>query len=216
MLALASLTNVALAVRLDPAVASNLGSLVVLGGAFNCMGNVNPAAEANIWHDPEASDEALGMFPDGVVRVVGLDVTQQCIMTGAQLDVLRESGGARLRALPCSPPSDAGHCAGRFSAYTWAICQFYKAYHVRSVGLDGIFLHDPTALAAVLAPELFGWNDGAVRVSCDGLARGKTLMDTGVKNWVGANDWVGRPKCRVALTVDAPGVLALITRLLIC
>ena len=50
VLALASLTNVVLAVRLDPAVATNLGSLVVLGGAFNCMGNVNPAAEANIWH----------------------------------------------------------------------------------------------------------------------------------------------------------------------
>ena len=49
LLALASLTNVVLAVRLDPAVATNLGSLVVLGGAFNCMGNVNPAAEANIW-----------------------------------------------------------------------------------------------------------------------------------------------------------------------
>jgi inosine-uridine nucleoside N-ribohydrolase len=72
-------------------------------------------------------------------------------------------------------------CAGRFSAYTWSICQFYKAYHQRSVGLDGIFLHDPTALVAVLAPHLFGWNDGAVRVSCDGIARGKTLMDTGVK-----------------------------------
>jgi inosine-uridine nucleoside N-ribohydrolase len=54
VLALASLTNVALAVRLDPAVATNLGSLVVLGGAFNCMGNVNPAAEANIWHDAHA------------------------------------------------------------------------------------------------------------------------------------------------------------------
>ena len=52
---------------------------------------------------------------------------------------------------------------------------------MRSVGLDGIFLHDPTALVAVLAPQLFGWQDGAVRVACDGLARGKTLLDTGAK-----------------------------------
>ena len=52
---------------------------------------------------------------------------------------------------------------------------------MRSVGLDGIFLHDPTALVAVLAPQLFGWHDGAVRVACDGLARGKTLLDTGAK-----------------------------------
>ena len=74
--------------------------------------------------------------------------------------------------------------AGRFSAYTWSICQFYKAYHTRSVGLDGIYLHDPTALVAVLAPQLFGWHDGAVRVSCEGVARGKTLMDTGAKKCV--------------------------------
>ena len=121
VLALASLTNVVLAVRLDPAVAANLGSLVVLGGAFNCMGNVNPAAEANIWratycvpalplltnsvassrrHDPEAADEAFGMFPDGLVRVVGLDVTQKSIMSGAQLDALRDSGGVCFLRLP--------------------------------------------------------------------------------------------------------------------
>ena len=102
------------------------------------------------------------------------------------------------------------------------------------MGLDGIYLHDPTALVAVLAPQLFGWNDGAVRVSCEGIARGKTLMDTGAKkcapsgrtrciacsdaaplrSWVGENDWKGRPKCSVALSVDAPGVLALVMQLL--
>ena len=73
LLALASLTNVVLAVRLDPAVATNLGSLVVLGGAFNCMGNVNPAAEANIWHvmccvTGIASSEALRCFTGTTLR----------------------------------------------------------------------------------------------------------------------------------------------------
>ena len=101
------------------------------------------------------------------------------------------------------------------------------------MGLDGIYLHDPTALVAVLAPQLFSWHDGAVRVSCEGVARGKTLMDTGAKqcapsgrshaacsdaapscSWVGENDWLGRPKCSVALSLDAPGVLALVTQLL--
>jgi uridine nucleosidase len=226
VLALASLTNVALALRRDPSLATTLAGLVVLGGAFNCMGNVNPAAEANIWHDPEAADEALGAFPDGVCSIVGLDVTQASVMSGPHLDALRDAGG-------------------RFSSYCWSICQFYKAYHARSVGLDGIYLHDPTALAAVLAPQHFGWAEGRVRVATAGVARGKTLMDTGVKkcacargmrtwhertrvcmhaaadacvcaacarSWVGANDWTGRPLCRVALTLDAPAVLALVTQ----
>jgi uridine nucleosidase len=225
VLALASMTNVTLALRLDPGIAAKLRAVVVLGGAFNVMGNVNPAAEANIWHDPEAADEAFGAFPDGVLRLVGLDVTQQSVMTGAHLDSLRDGGG-------------------RFSAYAWSICQFYKAYHARSVGLDGIYLHDPTALVAVLAPHLFGWTDGAVRVATEGVARGRTMMDVGTKkcvrvfpwrccalraaccalhltrtlvslllprSWVGANDWTGRPQCRVALTLDAPAVLALVT-----
>jgi uridine nucleosidase len=170
VLALASMTNVTLALRLDPSVAAKLRAVVVLGGAFNVMGNVNPAAEANIWHDPEAADEAFGAFPDGVLRLVGLDVTQQSVMTGAHLDALRDGGG-------------------RFSAYAWSICQFYKAYHARSVGLDGIFLHDPTALVAVLAPQLFGWTDGAVRVATEGVARGRTIMDAGTKKCVRVSRW---------------------------
>lgn len=60
VLALAPLTNVALALRLDPSVAIKLKSLVVLGGAFACSGNVNPAAEANVFHDPEAAGAARG------------------------------------------------------------------------------------------------------------------------------------------------------------
>jgi inosine-uridine nucleoside N-ribohydrolase len=83
--------------------------------------------------------------------------------------------------VPPAAAADGRRCAGKYGAYCWSICQFYKAYHARTVGLDGIFLHDPTALAAVLAPQAFGWTDGAVRVACDGLSRGKTLMDAGTK-----------------------------------
>ena len=67
VLALASLTNVALALHLDPGIAGKLKRLVYLGGAFFVMGNVNPATEANVWHDPEAADWVLGAFPDGCV-----------------------------------------------------------------------------------------------------------------------------------------------------
>lgn len=190
LLALASLTNVALALHLDPSIASKLHALLYLGGAFFCMGNVNPVTEANVWHDPEAADWVLGAFPDGVASVVGLDVTTRSVMRGQDLEQLRD-------------------CGGRFGEYVWSICQFYKSYHQRVMGLDGIYLHDPTALVACLRPELFTWTEGAVRVSCEeGLARGKTFLDTGAKQWALQNAWSGRPKCRVALQLDAPAVLA--------
>jgi len=144
LLALASLTNIALALHLDPSIAGKLKSLLYLGGAFFVMGNVNPATEANVWrvarprqaappltltrsprrgrHDPEAADWVLGAFPDGVTRVVGLDVTTRSVMSGSDLDELRAAGG-------------------RFCEYAWSICQFYKSYHQRSMGMNGIFLH---------------------------------------------------------------------------
>lgn len=162
VLALAALTNIALAVRLDPNFAANLGSLVVLGGAYNVMGNVDPVAEANIWHDPEAADFALGSFPDGVVKLIGLDVTQLCMMPGSQLDALKVSGG-------------------RFAEYVWSISQFYKAYHMTSNRLDGIFLHDPTAFVAVFRPELFSWTPASVCVALEGCARARTILDLGTK-----------------------------------
>lgn len=96
LLALASLTNVALALHLDPGIANKLHALVYLGGAFFVMGNVNPACEANVWHDPEAADWVLGAFPDGVTQIIGLDVTTRSIMMAEHLDTLRDSGGAAL------------------------------------------------------------------------------------------------------------------------
>ena len=52
-----------------------------------------------------------------------------------------------------------------------------------------MYLHDPAAFAAVIAPELFTWRSGAIRVVTEGLARGLTLMDEGKKVWNGPNAW---------------------------
>lgn len=105
--------------------------------------------------------------------------------------VLRPPNPSPPRAL--RPPA-----AGRFGEYVWSITQFYKAYHVRSVGLDGIYLHDPTCVMAAIRPELFRWVEGSVRVATEGIARGRTLMDDGSKNWVSENAWTGRPKIKCA------------------
>ena len=72
--------------------------------------------------------------------------------------------------------------------------------------MDGIYMHDPTALVAVLQPELFTWQTGMVRVCTEGIARGHTIMDVQAKEWNGTNAWVGRPQLQVALGVQAEAV----------
>mmetsp|Transcript_16998 Transcript_16998/g.55606 ORF Transcript_16998/g.55606 Transcript_16998/m.55606 type:complete len:338 (+) Transcript_16998:43-1056(+) len=186
LVALAGLTNVALALHLDPELKTKLKKVVILGGAFTCNGNVNPAAEANIFSDPEAADLVFGSgLP---IDVVGLDVTTKCILTGKQLKEL-------------------GASESRFGKYTESICEFYRAYHVKSYGLDGVYLHDPAAMVMVFREELFEFKSGAVRVEvAEGVMRGKTLLDEGEKKWVGSNPWMDRPKVRVALRCDTERV----------
>lgn len=94
---------------------------------------------------------------------------------------------------------------------------------------DSMFLHDPTALAAVVAPHLFTWLEGPVVVcvgeeesqegglgGCSNPLRGMTVIDQGEKRWAaqknsaGANAWVGRPPARVATGCDSKGVVRLV------
>ncbi|KAK7822427.1 uridine nucleosidase 1 [Quercus suber] len=79
ILALGPLTNLALAIKRDSSFASKVKRLVILGGAFFALGNVNPAAEANIYGDPEAADV---VFTSGAnIAVVGINVTTQVMFT---------------------------------------------------------------------------------------------------------------------------------------
>lgn len=79
-----------------------------MGGAFFCNGNVNPAAEANIFGDPDAADYVFA-HSGASVRVVGLDVTHKCRFTRAELDAL------------------AGR--GTFGAFLAETTQYYLKYH---------------------------------------------------------------------------------------
>lgn len=187
VLALAPLTNIAQAMQLDPDFAENLAELVVLGGAFFTNGNVNPAAEANIFGDPEAAEVVFGSKAQ--MRVVGLDVTHSVSITGQQLRSLRNRG--------------------RFGSFLGQISKFYLQYHTLSYGMDAIFVHDPTALAAVLHPELFEWEEGQICVVVDGFTRGQTLLDRNLKNWNAPNQWTGRTKVKVATGVQGPKVAQL-------
>jgi uridine nucleosidase len=185
VLALASLTNVALALQLDPQLSSKLNRVVALGGAFRTSGNVNPAAEANIYGDPDAANVVFSRMTN--CWVLGLDVTHQCHMTAAALDGI------------------AGH--GRHGAFLHSIAQFYLQYHRRMYGMDAVFVHDAAALAAVIHPEWFEWHDGKVVVVAEGPAKGLTVMDECKREWVGANAWSDLPRVHVAMGVAADDVV---------
>jgi inosine-uridine nucleoside N-ribohydrolase len=128
------LTNIALALQKDPGRLQGLRRLIVMGGAVGVAGNVTPAAEFNIWADPEAAAQVLAAgLP---LTLVPLDVTEQVVLRRETVE------GAAAR--------------GPRQAFVRDITAFAMAFHRREEGLDGMFLHDPLAVAAVLDPTLLG------------------------------------------------------------
>lgn len=157
IVAVGRMTNLALALREDPGIAALVKQVVIMGGAFGIdgvLGNVTPAAEANIWGDPLAADEVTGAaWP---LTMVGLDVTQKTRMPTEYLRTIADEAGE----------------AGRF---IWDISRFYEDFHQKG-GVDSIFVHDSSAVAYLLDPTLFEIRRGEIRVVSEGLAFGQTIQ----------------------------------------
>lgn len=179
------LTNIALALALEPRIAQNVAGVVIMGGAATVNGNVTPAAEANIIHDPHAAD---AVFTAGwPLTMVGLDVTMKTMMTG---DYLAALGGSK------------------FGDFIVGISRFYFDFHRQMYGMNAIHTHDPSAIAYVVDPTLFTTERAPIRVVTEGMAAGQTLMDRRQK-WYSPNDWSDRPATNVCLDVDSGRLLAL-------
>lgn len=134
LVVLGPMTNIALALALEPELPRYVDAVVPMGGVLQVMGNVSPVASANILGDPHAADIVLGT--DWDVTLVPGDTTRQVRITDAYLERLRDEGGAH----------------GRFVHDS---SLFYRDYY-RSVGVtDGFYAHDPTAMAFVVDPTLF-------------------------------------------------------------
>jgi len=189
IVAVGRMTNLALALAEAPDIAGLAKQIVVMGGAFGFnghTGNVTPVAEANIIGDAPAADIVFGAaWP---VTIVGLDVTQQTVMTDAYLAELAES-------------------AGEDGKFIRQISAFYQNFHKESAGLNGFYVHDSSAVAFALHPEFFETRRGAIRVVLDGISVGQTIIKLEGKNFP-PGAWDGRPTQTVCVAVDSAAFLA--------
>jgi inosine-uridine nucleoside N-ribohydrolase len=155
--------------------------IVLMGGAIG-LGNMTPAAEFNIWADPEA---AVAVFESGIpITMVGLDVTHQAIVTPERAERLRRTG--------------------RVGAVVAELVAFFGEYHRRTYGWSGPPVHDALALAAVFQPGLLRTEERRVDVEVESeLCRGRTVVDLYRRT-------DAAPNASVAVDVDAPGFLDLL------
>ena len=147
-------TNLALALKKAPEIKDMIGRVVIMGGALTVPGNVNQYTEANISQDPEA---AKILFESGLdVTMVGLDVTQRSTLTNADTQSWRETG---------SVPGK-----------TYADMVDY--YITENYGVEGCYLHDPSAVINAVHPEYFTMLPMHMTVVTEGEAEGRTIGDS--------------------------------------
>jgi purine nucleosidase len=150
------LTNVAMAVRREPRIVAKLAEIALMGGAFG-RGNSTPAAEFNIYVDPEAA--SIVFAQPWALTMVGLDLTHQALATP---DVL-----ARI-----------GSLATELSSVVLALLEFYRSRYASVTELAAPPVHDPCAVAALAFPDLIDVEPAYVAVETLGvLTRGMTVTD---------------------------------------
>lgn len=183
LVAVGPLTNLALALQLEPRLPSLVRQVIVMGGAVDVPGNASPVAEANIISDPEAAARVMGAgWP---VTLVGLDVTLKTMMTDAFLRDLTA------KDIP------AARLIGR-------IVPVYYRFYTEMVGLPGLPTHDPSALALALDPSLFATERVRLHVETEGRCAGQTVADRRRRN-----QWPGLPEVDVCVGVDSERLLEL-------
>jgi pyrimidine-specific ribonucleoside hydrolase len=153
LVATGPLTNVALLLARHPDARPE--RIVLMGGSI-AEGNVTPAAEFNIWADPEA---AARVFASGIdLTMIGLDVTHSALM--------RDDHAERLRA------------AGRTGRMVAELYDFFSRFHAETYGFDGAPIHDAVAVAYVFRPDLVETAHRHVAIDCQSeLCRGRTVVD---------------------------------------
>ncbi|MHA6268134.1 nucleoside hydrolase [Aliiroseovarius sp. CAU 1755] len=160
---LGPLTNIATAFERAPDIVDRVQEIVLMGGSYFEVGNVTPAAEFNIYVDPQAADIVFG---SGVPLVVmPLDVTHKALVTKARNDAFR------------ALPGDVGHAVAEMT-------DFFERFDKEKYGSDGAPLHDPTVIAYLIRPDMFRGRHVNVQIETQSeLTMGMTVAD-----WWGVTD----------------------------
>jgi purine nucleosidase len=206
-LATGPLTNLALALRKEPALPTLLRRLVIMGGAYDYRGNTNPAAEWNIAVDPEAAAEVFAAWspeateaarPQSLPILCGLDITRNISITPDILVRLAAAADSTTTAM--SVDDERGTRSSASNPLIRVIedaTRFYlESYHDLGHGYQA-HLHDPLAAAVALDPQVVDTRQATVDVELTGtLTRGMTVTD-----WSGR--WGRKPNALIGVGVDS-------------
>jgi inosine-uridine nucleoside N-ribohydrolase len=175
------LTNIAQLLADRPESAARIERIVLMGGSI-AEGNVTPAAEFNIWVDPEAAARVFGSGLD--VTMVGLDVTHRALVLPEHAD--------RLRA------------GGRVGEVVAELLGFYSRFHRETYDFPGPPVHDAVAVAHLIRPGLLETVERNVEIELESeLCRGRTVVDLWRRT--------GRPaNAHVAIGIDSDGLVELL------
>ena len=157
IIATGPLSNIASLLQSDPDIGTQIGHLIILGGADRVSGNVTSAAEFNMYCDPDSAKVVLRS--QVTMTLVPLDITQQLVFGYDFLEGFRHSASPTGRLLEQLLP-------GAYNA------------HRQRLGLEGVYLHDVIAMVVAIHPELFTTERVSVDVETAGdITTGATIFD---------------------------------------
>lgn len=192
LVTLGPLTNLALAVMVEPALPRLLKGYVLMGGAFGVSGNTTPTTEWNVHCDPDAASIvfrawAAAMAADPTIPrplALGLDVTEQArILPDDVVRLARRAGSTPDDSIALAHGEDPMHASRSVASnpivrYVADALRFYMEFHARYDGFYGAFIHDPLAVAATLDRALVTTEPLYVDVETRGeLTAGMTVAD---------------------------------------
>lgn len=155
-MATAPLTNLALALRREPAIAERVAEVAIMGGAIS-QGNVTPSAEFNILVDPEAAREVF--LAPWSVTMMGLEVSHQALAT------------ADIRARIAAPATEIG-------SFVDELLQFFQDRYLEHQGFAAAPVHDLCPVVYLIDPTVFDLVRAPVAVETKGeITDGRTVVD---------------------------------------
>ncbi|GCE24898.1 ribosylpyrimidine nucleosidase [Dictyobacter alpinus] len=164
------LTNIATAMRREPAILPKIQAISLMGGAIS-VGNVTASAEFNIWADPEAA--ALVFACGRPITMVPLEVTHQALATGEIMQ--------RLKAM-----------TGPVPAFVADLLTYFADSYRQVFGFPSPPIHDPCAVAALIDPDVIAYKEMHVAIECRGQwTEGRTICDIYGKTELPPNVRVG-------------------------